>query len=156
MATKKTTAGKLLYDTAKASSAKKKKAEEKTPLDGVKHGMRIYLSGPIGEDGVTDSVKESFAAAEAALSQKGCIVINPTSIAYQGMLRRGLENRKMYGTQWKGSDYSYYLAKDIEMIGVCDAVLMLTGWRKSKGAKAEYAYAKAIGLRVFNDGGKEQ
>ena len=39
-----------------------------------------------------------------------------------------------------------------DMIAICDectSIYMMSGWEKSKGAKAEYALAKALGLDVY-------
>lgn len=42
-----------------------------------------------------------------------------------------------------------WLEGDLELMRRCDAVYMVPGWEQSKGACAEYAEAKAIGLPIF-------
>ena len=42
------------------------------------------------------------------------------------------------------------LRRDIEVIcRDCTAVYMMTGWEASRGAKAEWAVAKALGLEIY-------
>ena len=43
-----------------------------------------------------------------------------------------------------------FIAGDLEILGFCDAVLMLDGWQKSRGAKMEYYHAVfALGVPAF-------
>lgn len=43
----------------------------------------------------------------------------------------------------------FFLAGSLEMMLTADGVLMLPGWEKSEGAKAEYAAAMAEGIPVY-------
>ena len=45
--------------------------------------------------------------------------------------------------------YAYCLLRDLMDLSLMDAICMLPDWESSPGAKAELAFAKAIGLRVF-------
>ena len=45
--------------------------------------------------------------------------------------------------------YKDYLAEDIDVLTVCDAIFMCRGWENSKGCKAELAFAEAIGLTIL-------
>jgi hypothetical protein len=39
-----------------------------------------------------------------------------------------------------------------DMVAICDqctAIYMMSNWERSKGAKAEHALAKALGLSIF-------
>ena len=38
---------------------------------------------------------------------------------------------------------------DFRLIDIAEAIFMLDGWQKSKGACAELAYAKSIGKKVL-------
>ena len=44
-----------------------------------------------------------------------------------------------------------WLDGDLEILGRCDAIVMMEGWSESKGAIAELAYAKRQGLEVIYD-----
>ena len=45
--------------------------------------------------------------------------------------------------------YRDYLAGDIVAIKHCDAIFLCKCWEHSKGCRAEYAFADAIGLTIF-------
>ena len=78
--------------------------------------MIIYLAGPI--TGVKDYVKQ-FAKAEAKLTAQGHTVLNPT------MLPVGL------------GDCNAYMKICMPMIDVAEAIVLLDGWQKSRGARRE-------------------
>ncbi len=44
--------------------------------------------------------------------------------------------------------YRLCLFEDIRALSTCDAICLLPDWRDSPGAKAELAFAKAIGIEV--------
>lgn len=44
-----------------------------------------------------------------------------------------------------------YLDFDMKMLLICDAIFMVPGWEDSKGANAELARAKEIGLPIYYD-----
>ena len=48
-------------------------------------------------------------------------------------------------------DFEMFLTGDFELISRCDAVVFIDGWRQSKGAVAEFAFASYMGIdRLFN------
>ena len=84
--------------------------------------MKIYISGPItGWEGY----EKKFAEAEKALKEQGKIVINPAH------LPGGL------------GDCETYMHVCFPMIDVCDAIVMLDGWKNSCGSCMEWGYAQA-------------
>ena len=42
-----------------------------------------------------------------------------------------------------------WLDGDIEMLGRCDAILMLEGWGESEGATREHLEAKKLGIKIY-------
>ena len=45
--------------------------------------------------------------------------------------------------------YQEYMNISIELLKMCDAIFMLNGYERSKGAKAEYAYMYSIGKPIY-------
>ena len=111
--------------------------------------MKVYISGKIGEEVLSEATREKFARAEAMLRAQGYEVRNPASQESQGLLRYswGMEKAK-HGCD--GDFYSFALVTDIVSIWKdCDAVYMLPDFLDSPGAKAEHAFAIATGKQVY-------
>jgi nucleoside 2-deoxyribosyltransferase len=45
--------------------------------------------------------------------------------------------------------YQQFMVIDYKLIDLCDAIFMLDGWQKSKGAVAELSYAKTLCKKVM-------
>lgn len=90
--------------------------------------MKVYISGPMS--GYKNLNKGAFAEVEATLKAKGYEVINPHNYPHDS--------------------YEVCMRRDIQLLLECDAIFMLKGWSKSKGAKTEFAVACSIGLHIFN------
>jgi hypothetical protein len=102
----------------------------------------IYISGPIKN--MTDGNIDAFDKAEKQLKEMGYETLNPHKIGEEVNLR--------FFEIGKVPTYEDYLKEDIiQMLAKCDAVLVLRGWRNSKGSKLEIANALACGLDVFFD-----
>ncbi len=86
-----------------------------------------YIAGPIRGD--VELNKRAFFRAAEQLIASGHIVLQ------SAVLPLGL-------TEAQYMDISY------AMIRASHEMMMLPGWRKSAGAKAEYYYAKKIGLTI--------
>ncbi|MCF2487483.1 DUF4406 domain-containing protein [Dyadobacter sp. CY347] len=92
---------------------------------------KIYISGKI--TGVPiEQAREKFAEAEKILMCSGWETVNP--------MKNGLPET----ASWKE-----HMVKDIEMLLDCEAILMLSCWRTSKGAKIEKAVAEQMGMQVL-------
>ena len=90
--------------------------------------MRVYISGQMTEK--PDLNRKAFKDAEQHLKSLGYTVINPHNCPVDS--------------------YEVCMKRDILLLLQCDAIYLLDGWSKSKGAKVEYAVACAIGLKIFN------
>ena len=104
--------------------------------------MTIYISGPM--TGHPDNNMYAFQMAQTTLKEHGYNVINPHEIA-ETVNIRFLEMGKV-------AEYEDYLKEDIiQMLTHADTVLILPGWRLSKGAKLEVANAIGCGIPVVFD-----
>lgn len=86
--------------------------------------MRVYISGPITNN---PDYKRQFEKAELKLKAQGYTVINPSKI----------DDVIPDGT------HSEYMSVDLTLLDMCDAIYMISGWGKSKGACIEYGFAYA-------------
>lgn len=89
--------------------------------------MRVYISGPM--TGIEDYNYPAFNAAAKRLKSDGQTPLNPAANP-------------------SGLEYKHYMDIAMAMIRSSDAVLCLSGWRDSRGARAEVAYAESLGLDI--------
>lgn len=109
----------------------------------------IYIAGPMR--GFEDGNFPSFDRQEKILKNQGWVVINPAEMdRTEGSPPNGHDNFD------PSSDYSdqEFMREALERDSVaicreCTALYMMSGWEKSKGAKAEWHIAKAIGLDIY-------
>ena len=92
--------------------------------------MRIYISGPITN---VPDYKEKFARAEQNLKAKypDAEIINPTVLDKLPL------------------EYDEYMKLDLMLLDMCDAIYMMNGWEKSKGACIEFGYSIAKGKAIY-------
>ena len=95
--------------------------------------IRVYISGPITG---TKNYAIRFAEAEARLEKMGFSVFNPARVNAE--LPENLEHEE-------------YMEMSMAMLGMCDGIYMLNGWRDSRGACREYGYAMGKGLKIWRE-----
>ena len=114
--------------------------------------MKIYVAGPMR--GIPEFNFPAFNAATAQLRAAGHEVFNP---AEKDNERHGTDISKGNLTgceEVAAKEHGFNLreALGLDLAWICaeaDAVAMLPGWEKSKGATAEHATAVALGLTVL-------
>jgi hypothetical protein len=105
---------------------------------------KAYVAGPMS--GHADYNFPAFFAASEFLEQQGYTAINPAKLdcdAGYPLERLKLLTPEEFQEFLKGA-----MKRDLEAIQSCDALVLLPGWEKSKGARAERAVAEWAGLRV--------
>lgn len=101
--------------------------------------MKIYVAGPMR--GIPEHNYPAFIAATADLRAQGHEVFSP--------VEWDIKTHGPSGCNAGEFDLRAALAADLEWIcRSADAVALLPGWENSKGAQAELATARAIGLVV--------
>jgi len=104
--------------------------------------MRVYISGKIGEEVLSEATREKFAKAERELREWDFDVFNPTT---SGLGAKAEELAKVNGTDF----YTEIMNLDLAELAWCDAIYMLTDWTDSPGAKREYTEASKLGLAIW-------
>jgi len=102
--------------------------------------MIVYISGPM--TGVEDGNKAAFLKAWKKIHDKGDIPISPVDIG------RRLEST----ITSRNPEWEEYMRADIKALMGCDAIMMLEGWRGSKGATIEKELADKLGIPEYRRG----
>ena len=95
--------------------------------------MKVYISGKIGEEVISDATRQKFARAEEMLKAKGYTVFNPTTsglgkIADEKVLEAERQGKK---TSW----YQEILKLDLDALSFCDGIYLLNDYKQSDGAR---------------------
>lgn len=103
--------------------------------------MKIYISGPMR--GIKDFNFPAFDAAERKWRAEGHIAFSPAqtdrALGYvSGSFECDLNQLK------------HLMLSDIACLYHADAIALLPGWERSKGATVELALAQFLGLKVFD------
>lgn len=111
--------------------------------------MRVYIAGPM--TGITEWNYPAFFDAERQLTALGHQVINPARTDGD-TLEKALAAAG--SPEEPSQSWDYYLRRDVVHVTEVDALCLLPGWQKSRGAKLEAHIAKALGLQmlVLRDG----
>lgn len=112
--------------------------------------QRYYIAGPMR--GIKDFNFPAFHEAAAYLRGLGATVFNTCEIE-ESKCGKGFnksETGDLKDIKHPAWDFRVAFAWDCEYIALqADAVVCLPGWEKSKGAQAEVAIARALGLPVL-------
>lgn len=118
----------------------------------LKRGSKVYVAGAMR--GIPEFNFPAFNAAAAMLRQIGCEVFNPAerdNEAHGVDISKGnLTGDEAQATKDHGFNLRDALGDDLAFICKhADAVALLPGWERSKGANAERATAEALGLQII-------
>lgn len=91
--------------------------------------MKIYISGPM--TGYPDFNRKAFMEAEKHLLESGAEVLNPARVELP-----------------MDASWVDYMKQDITMLMEADAIYMLEGWERSKGARIELNLACDLAMTV--------
>lgn len=91
--------------------------------------MKIYIAGPM--TGITELNFPAFHSEAARLRALGHDVVNPAEINAD-----------------PSAGWLDCMRADIAQLVYCDAVHMLPGWERSKGANVEHYLATALGFTI--------
>lgn len=115
--------------------------------------MKVYISGKIGEEVISEATRQKFARAEEMLKAKGYDVFNPCDERWQNTLKREYENDQYVKSPWLTSKfpdfYAYALLRDLMVLSTKDAIYVLADWTESDGANVELDFARATGKQLF-------
>ena len=93
----------------------------------------VYISGPMS--GLPYYNIDAFIDAEYALKAAGFVPFNPTWLVSAAQ---------------SGWEYKDLMVMDMAALSRCSYIYQLDGWENSKGACAEWEFAKSVGIKVVN------
>jgi len=99
--------------------------------------MKVYISGMITSL-KADQYKKAFKKAAKYLREQGHEPVDPSTLG------------KPEQRSWH-----YYMKKAIPQLCECDAIFMLRGWGKSKGAQLERTIAQGLDMPIFEEGSED-
>ena len=115
--------------------------------------MKVYISGKIGEEVISEATRQKFAKAEEMLKAKGFEVFNPCDERWQNTLKREYKNDQYVNSAWLIGEfpdfYAYVLLRDLMVLSTKDAVYMLDDWMDSPGSATERRFAMATGKTIL-------
>ena len=111
--------------------------------------MKVYISGKIGEEVISEATRQKFAKAEEMLKAKGYEVFNPCDERWQNTLKREYKNDQYVNSAWLIGEfpdfYAYALLRDMMVLSTKDAIYVLQDWERSPGSETEVRFAMATG-----------
>lgn len=117
--------------------------------------MKVYLAGPMR--GKPYYNFPAFDEAAKRFESEGHEVWNPAQLdrdnGFDAMI---LPDNYNWNEIPEGFDFRACVRRDIDAILECDAVYLLNGWSKSKGAIAEWAIARWLDLDILTQADEEE
>jgi len=124
--------------------------------------MIAYISGPM--TGIKYYNFPEFNDVEFFLKKKGFEIINPVDITLK-VLKKFIPNLFLNPEDYDGIEkicqqhpeisYETFLEEDLKEIEKCHCIIMLSGWKNSKGSLKEYEHAKENNLVLYELKGKK-
>lgn len=101
---------------------------------------RVYVAGPMS--GIPDLNYPAFQRAAVRLRASGYEVLSPAEINADADKHAPAFGSPDYLQHWRAC-----MRRDIAQLVTCDAIALLPGWERSRGAKLELMVADALGMR---------
>jgi len=100
--------------------------------------MRIYVAGRLGGFGTIQYIQLFHTMIEAGLEliKKGHAPYIPALDFLCGLI----------AGDWEYEDYYRF---NLDWVGACHAILLLPGWKESRGANRELVEARRLGLKIY-------
>jgi hypothetical protein len=109
----------------------------------------VYIAGPMR--GIEDYNYPAFDRQAKVLGKQGWIVINPAEMDRND--EKPINGPHQFDPDNNYEDHEFMraaLKRDMDAIcDYCTAIYMMSDWETSRGAKAEWHLAKALGLDIY-------
>lgn len=118
----------------------------------------VYVAGPMS--GIPKHNFPAFDAAAKALRKMGYAVVSPSEMDDPAFRRSAMRSKtgSLHEGMYRTTTWGNLLSRDVKLIadGGIDAVVVLEGWEKSKGARLETFVARLDGKPIlrFNEVGE--
>lgn len=111
--------------------------------------MRVYLAGPMS--GLPELNADGFRKAARYAKDQGWTVYNPhdTKPSHPGEACVTQAVTDLITHRGLSHTYTCWLAASMAEIPRCDALLMLPGWERSRGALIEWDHAVKRGMVIY-------
>lgn len=109
--------------------------------------MRTYIAGPIAGRTQAEYSEHFAAAARHVREVLGLAPVNPVlvpPVQHAGACPPGY-----HAGEGSGHSSACHMRADLEVLLSCDAIYLLSGWERSRGASVEKSVADACGMRVL-------
>lgn len=110
--------------------------------------VRVYISGPMR--GKPFYNYAAFDDAAATLVENGHTPISPADSSRRIAVEAGLD--PTLESSYAKIPIETYIEDDIIAMRHAEVVVLLPGWRNSKGARVEMAYARCRGIPIYTLG----
>jgi hypothetical protein len=110
--------------------------------------MKIYVAGPMTGKPLFNFPQ--FDMVSERLRAAGHEVISPADLTRQTWAERGIVfDPSLPPEKHEPTDYALYMRNDIQAVMDVDALVLLDGWEKSRGASMEVAIGHMFGKKFY-------